>query len=121
MIPELGALLQRLRRERPDETNETPIPCVHEAQKSMDRAAFAASSRDHCIESGVDIPTVSRWLGHKGGGALCIKTYGHLRRSAKIFPWWREHLDLLRVLNDLDAVLDVRRDGVSVAGSQLVS
>jgi len=23
-----------------------------------------------CIESGVDIPTVSRWLGHKDGGAL---------------------------------------------------
>ena len=32
-----------------------------------------------CIESGVDIPTVSRWLGHKDGGALCMKTYGHLR------------------------------------------
>lgn len=32
-----------------------------------------------CIESGVDIPTVSRWLGHGDGGALCMKTYGHLR------------------------------------------
>ena len=32
-----------------------------------------------CIESGIDIPTVSRWLGHKDGGALCMKTYGHLR------------------------------------------
>src|SRR5437762_11833564 len=41
--------------------------------------------------------------------------------SAEIFPWRREHLDLLRVLNDLDAVLDVRRDGVGVAGTQLVS
>jgi Phage integrase family len=28
-----------------------------------------------CIESGVDIPTVSRWLGHNDGGALCMKTY----------------------------------------------
>ncbi len=34
-----------------------------------------------CIESGVDIPTVSRWLGHKDGGALAMKTYGHLRRE----------------------------------------
>ena len=41
--------------------------------------------------------------------------------SAEIFPWRREYLDLLRVLNDLDAVLDVRRDGVGVAGIQLVS
>lgn len=34
-----------------------------------------------CIESGVDVPTVSRWLGHKDGGALAMKTYGHLRRE----------------------------------------
>jgi hypothetical protein len=27
----------------------------------------------------VDIPTVSRWLGHKDGGALAMKVYGHLR------------------------------------------
>jgi integrase len=32
-----------------------------------------------CIESGVDIPTVSRWLGHQDGGALAMKVYGHLR------------------------------------------
>jgi len=32
-----------------------------------------------CIENGVDIPTVSRWLGHQDGGALWMKTYGHLR------------------------------------------
>jgi integrase len=32
-----------------------------------------------CIESGVDIPTLSRWLGHKDDGALLMKTYGHLR------------------------------------------
>ncbi len=34
-----------------------------------------------CIESGVDIPTVSRWLGHSDGGALAMKTYGHLRQE----------------------------------------
>ena len=32
-----------------------------------------------CIKSGIDIPTVSRWLGHKDGGALAMKVYGHLR------------------------------------------
>jgi integrase len=33
-----------------------------------------------CLENPeVDIPTVSRWLGHKDGGALAMKTYGHLR------------------------------------------
>ena len=38
-----------------------------------------------CIDAGVDITTVSRWLGHKGGGALAMRvsmgTYG---RSTEI-------------------------------------
>ena len=34
-----------------------------------------------CIESGVDIPTVARWLGHKDGGALAMRIYGHLRNE----------------------------------------
>jgi integrase len=32
-----------------------------------------------CIESGVDIFTVAKWLGHQDGGVLAMKTYGHLR------------------------------------------
>jgi hypothetical protein len=31
-----------------------------------------------CIEV-VASRTVSRWLGHQDCGALCMKTYGHLR------------------------------------------
>ncbi len=27
---------------------------------------------------------MSRWLGHKDGGALAMKTYGHLRREHSI-------------------------------------
>lgn len=34
-----------------------------------------------CIEAGVDVPTVSRWLGHKDGGVLAMRTYGHLRNE----------------------------------------
>jgi integrase len=34
-----------------------------------------------CIASGVDIPTISRWLGHADGGGLAMKTYGHLLRD----------------------------------------
>jgi len=34
-----------------------------------------------CIESGVDIPTVSRWIGHSDGGTLAMRTYGHLRQD----------------------------------------
>ena len=64
---------------------------VRECQKAMDRAAKVVGMprithhdlrhlfATRCIESGVDIPTVSRWLGHKNGGALAMKVYGHLR------------------------------------------
>jgi hypothetical protein len=34
-----------------------------------------------CIESGVDLPTASRWLGHKDGGAPTLRVYGHLRQE----------------------------------------
>jgi integrase len=43
-----------------------------------------------CIQSGVDLPTVARWLGHRDGGALLAKTYFHLvdehsrRMAAKV-------------------------------------
>jgi integrase len=43
-----------------------------------------------CIESGVDVPTVARWLGHSDGGALLAKRYFHLldehsrRMAAKV-------------------------------------
>ena len=30
------------------------------------------------IKRGVDIPTIAKWLGHKDGGALLMKTYSHL-------------------------------------------
>ncbi|MBM3832320.1 MAG: hypothetical protein FJ403_03390 [Verrucomicrobia bacterium] len=46
-----------------------------------------------CIESGVDIPTISRWLGHKDGGALAMKTYGHLRQEHSLAMIKRVSLD----------------------------
>ena len=30
-------------------------------------------------QAGIDIPTVAKWLGHRDGGALAMKVYGHLR------------------------------------------
>lgn len=92
MIPDMRRLLQRLQKER-DETEFSinPIMLVHECQGAINTACiklgiarFTHHDLRHlfatrCIESGVDIPTVSRWLGHKDGGALAMKVYGHLR------------------------------------------
>jgi integrase len=91
MIPDMIELLQRLLSERPDEPPSNPVMSVHECQNAIDSACkklgiarFTHHDLRHlfttlCIESGVDIPTVSRWLGHKDGGALAMKVYGHLR------------------------------------------
>ncbi len=91
MIDEMRTLLERLRAEQREEAPETPVMKIRECQRSLDKACkqvgiprithhslrhlFATIS----IESGVDIPTVSRWLGHRDGGALAMKVYGHLR------------------------------------------
>lgn len=96
MIPQARELFENMRHSRADEPNASKTFLVCESQKSMDRAAkkigmarithhdlrhfFATVS----IESGVDIPTVSRWLGHKDGGALAMRTYGHLRREHSV-------------------------------------
>jgi integrase len=96
LIPDAQALFQRMRRERPRESLDAKVFRVGECQKALDRACkkVGADRITHhdlrhlfatrCIESGVDIPTVSRWLGHKDGGALAMKTYGHLRREHSI-------------------------------------
>ncbi|MGH7952653.1 MAG: site-specific integrase [Limisphaerales bacterium] len=92
MIPDIRVLLERIRSERSEKQwLDNPVTGVQECQKSIDSACkklgiarFTHHDLRHlfatrCIESGVDIPTVSRWLGHKDGGALAMKTYGHLR------------------------------------------
>jgi integrase len=90
-IPDARALFERMRGERTLELPDAKVFRVRECQKSMDRAAKKVGIdrithhdlrhlfATRCIESGVDIPTVSRWLGHSDGGALLMKTYGHLR------------------------------------------
>ncbi len=91
IIPPMRELLERLKQANPQPTDK--VCKVGEAEKSLTRACRLANvSRithhdlrhlfaTRCIESGVDIPTVSRWLGHSDGGALAMKVYGHLRRE----------------------------------------
>jgi integrase len=96
LIPDAQALFQRVRSERVGEPLDAKVFRVGECQKALDRACKKVGTErithhdlrhlfaTRCIESGVDIPTVSRWLGHKDGGALAMKTYGHLRREHSI-------------------------------------
>jgi integrase len=96
LIPDARGLFERMRSERAGESLDAKVFRVAECQKSLDRACKKVGTdrithhdlrhlfATRCIESGVDIPTVSRWLGHKDGGALAMKTYGHLRREHSI-------------------------------------
>lgn len=83
-------LIDRLKEVRTETNADGSLFTLRECQKSIDTACrevgiarlthhdFRHLFATRCIESGVDIPTVSRWLGHKDGGALCMKVYGHL-------------------------------------------
>ena len=92
MIADMRRLLGRIKNERGEkEFLANLLMRVRECQgaintacKKLGIARFTHHDLRHlfatrCIESAVDIPTVSRWLGHKDGGALAMKTYGHLR------------------------------------------
>ncbi len=96
LIPDARVLFQRMLNERTDEPPNAKVFLVRESQKSLDRACKNVGTErithhdlrhlfaTRCIESGVDIPTVSRWLGHKDGGALAMRVYGHLRNEYSI-------------------------------------
>ena len=93
IFPPLARLLAEIRRRRGREKPEAPILRIQECKGSLRSACAAVRVKrltHHdlrhlfatcCIESGVDIPTVSRWLGHADGGNLAMRTYGHLRQE----------------------------------------
>jgi integrase len=92
MIPEMRKLLERLKSERGEkEFLDNPVLKVRKFNRSLKNACKKLGLHHlthhdlrhlfatRCIESGVDIPTVAKWLGHKDGGVLAMQTYGHLR------------------------------------------
>ncbi len=92
MTENLREHLLRMKAENKPEPTDRIIPtdsarkCLQTACAKLEMPEFTHHDFRHffattCIESGVDIPTVSRWLGHKDGGALAMKRYGHLRQE----------------------------------------
>ena len=134
MIPDMLELLQRIRAEHPEELASNSVMRVRECQKAMDRAAKVvkmARITHHdlrhlfatlCIESGVDIPTVSRWLGHKDGGALAMKVYGHLRdqHSVNMAQRVRHELALQPGLAVFEEYPDLKDGKVKLDGDNVI-
>lgn len=93
IFPPLASLLSNIHARRGGESAETSILNVHECKGALGSACAAVGIKrithhdlrhlfaTRCIENGVDVPTVSRWLGHSDGGALAMRTYGHLRQE----------------------------------------
>lgn len=93
MIPEMKLLLEKLRKERPDAKPTDPVMLVAECQGALNSSCKAVGVKrithhdlrhlfaTQVIESGVDIPTLSKWLGHKDGGAVAMKFYSRLRNA----------------------------------------
>ena len=87
----LAEVIESLRRERRGNSPDDPVFAIESPRKALTNACirlglphvrihdlrhFFATS---CIEAGIDVPTVAKWLGHRDGGALAMKVYGHLR------------------------------------------
>jgi integrase len=90
MTEALRGLLQRMRKQSKGNgflvTIKSARKCLETASRRLEIPRFTHHDFRHffattCIESGVDIPTVSKWLGHRDGGALAMKVYGHLRQD----------------------------------------
>ncbi|HEX4120173.1 MAG TPA: tyrosine-type recombinase/integrase [Verrucomicrobiae bacterium] len=106
MSDRLRQLLLRLKAEKKPQIGDPIFPsksarkCLQTACKKLGLPMFTHHDFRHffattCIESGVDIPTVSRWLGHKDGGALAMKRYGHLRQEHSLAMIKRVSFDKL--------------------------
>ena len=90
LFPVLQGFLERLQAPSPRLPDQPLIPIL-DAKNALDTACklnafphFTHHSLRHyfvsnAIEKGIDFKTIAAWVGHKDGGVLVAKTYGHLR------------------------------------------
>ncbi len=94
LFPAFRAFLERLQARlqtgQPGEAPDLVVP-LGNAKKALEAACktnqfphFSHHSMRHffvsnAIEKNVDFKTIAAWVGHKDGGLLVAKTYGHLR------------------------------------------
>jgi integrase len=90
MVDDFRNLLLRIKGDRQPSPAEKVFQC-QEATMSLAKASALVGKpkmthhdlrhlfATNCIEQGVDIPTLSKWLGHRDGGALAMRTYINVR------------------------------------------
>lgn len=92
LFPRLRRFLEEIRPEESEYEDPTIIgidstkTALQSACKASGLPKFTHHSLRHffvsnAIEVGVDFKTIATWIGHKDGGMLVAKRYGHLRAS----------------------------------------
>lgn len=90
LFPRLREFLERLKAEKEPSPRDQIIRidsaknAIISACKSKELPHFTHHCLRHyfvsnAIEKGIDFKTIAAWAGHKDGGLLVAKTYGHLR------------------------------------------
>jgi len=88
IISQLRGLIDRIRPDDPTGAVFSQKQARHALQAACEKLDISPHLTHHdlrhlfittCVESGVDIPTVAEWVGHKDGGKLLLKRYKHIR------------------------------------------
>lgn len=95
LFPAMREFLTKLRTASDSAPGQRIIP-IDRTSKGLEQACQRAglpAFTHHCmrhyfvsnaIEAGVDFKTIAAWVGHKDGGLLVAKTYGHLRDTHSV-------------------------------------
>jgi len=90
LIPAMIALIARMKAAEIPTGDDDPVLLIKSPREALTGACIRLKilhMRVHdlrhifasrCIEAGVDLPTLAEWLGHKDGGVLAARVYGHL-------------------------------------------
>lgn len=94
IVPALADLLERIQKRTGATSGRVlsirhprytlPHACEAIGIPRLKRYDFRHLFATRCNESGADIPTIAKWLGHKDGGKLALKTYVHVHADHEL-------------------------------------
>jgi integrase len=136
LFPALAALLAEIKNRRGPDTDDAPILRVGGCLGALESACESVGLKPinhqdlrhlfatRCIECGVDIPTVSHWLGHGDGGVFAMQTYGQLRQEHSALQATKVHFRLDARIREVGLIFENRYDaslGKSTMAIRLVT
>ncbi len=80
-----------------------PVDTVPQALSEMKRLQIKRTDNELPVLSGVDFMTIAAWVGHKDGGVLIGKVYGHLANEHRKAMAKRVNFEPLPIENAVNA------------------